>query len=304
MPPLPPLNRFSPRAQQLLLSAERADVEADPDVIARRLAACHRPVFRAAIDFEQRYGGLSWGEDTLGISYDEPMRDETDPLDLDGTMVPIGSEGVLGLFMNEAGEVITQPNVKSASIEKYIEQRALLGSEEVRRGYWVKVRPATGDALATALGLAALPEATDAYQAFYQAYGLLLRHHRQPEVYEARVDLVLASSLEHVALVLEAAARVVSGPHVSIDRLGATVIRLSPEQLSRVAPMDSWGTEPNAVRFDYGDESDHKKGVVWLLGTRGARRVEQYRATSEGDLLDWTTFEEEGATVRLVPLKA
>lgn len=34
---------------------------------------------------------------------------------VDGTMVPIGSEGVCGPFMNEAGEVVTQPNVKSTA---------------------------------------------------------------------------------------------------------------------------------------------------------------------------------------------
>ncbi|WP_437648870.1 hypothetical protein [Sorangium sp. So ce362] len=280
------------------MAAERDDEERVPESIARRLAACHRPAFAAAIDFEELYGGLSWGEDPLGIYYDEPMRDENDPLDLDGTMVPIGSEGVCGLFMNDAGEVITQPNVKSASIEKYIEQRALFATVEAQRAYRVKVRPAAGGALAATLGLAVIPEATDAYQAYFEADGVLLRHHRQPEVYEARADLALAPSLEHVAAILESAARAVDSPRVSIHRLGARMIRLSAGQESCIPSMSSWSTEPDAVRFDYGDEDDHRDGVVWLLGAPGSRRVEQYVTTTDGRLLSWTTYEEKGATLR------
>ncbi|KYF60162.1 hypothetical protein BE04_33865 [Sorangium cellulosum] len=297
-PPLP-LHLFSPRAQQFLLSAEHDDIARDRESVARRLAECHRPLFAAAIDFEHLYGGLSWGEDTLGIYYDEPMRDENDPLDLDGTMVPIGSEGVCGLFMNEAGEVITQPNVKSASIEKYIEQRALLSAAEAHRAYRVKVRPATGDVLAASLGLTVLSEATDAYQAYFALGGVLLRHYRQQEVYEARADLVLAPSLEHVAAILESAAHVVGSPRVSVHRVGATVVRLSADEESSIPPTGSWSAAPDAVRFECGDEDDHHDGTVWLIGAPGSRRIEQYQTTAEGRLLSWTTYEDGKATLRL-----
>lgn len=84
MPPLP-LDRFSPRAQPFLLRAERCEVERNPAKIARRLAACGRPVFPAANDFERTFGGLSSGEGAdsnyLAIQYGKPKRLRRGPPD-------------------------------------------------------------------------------------------------------------------------------------------------------------------------------------------------------------------------------
>jgi len=284
------LHLFSERARTFLSSAARREVERDPQVIAAKLRTAERPVWPSVVEFERTYGGLVWkvgdDRDELGIYY-EPCDNFEDENEVN--LVPIGGEGPCTIYMNEAGEV--DGYWKSSSIVTHIEGRAFIQIRDWSSQLHVEVRPPPGERLAEGLGLRLVKEASDAYHQYWEGDGVKMRHLSQAGAVEAEFDVVFTTSVEVVVRVLELSGE---GARFSIGGR-CEQRRLTPEEWAAIPAPESWSDAPGARRYAYEDSSS--KGVIWVLGEPGDRRIEEI-AMRGNTVHAWTTYRAGGAIRR------
>ena len=204
--------------------------------------------------------------------------------------------------MNEAGEVFSDAGSRSSSIVSAIEQAAMRQEALAPGSLYVTVGPPLGDPLAAALGLSIVPEASDAYQAWWRSGGITMGHarFRDPSAVTSRVDWLTTRSLDEAVAVIEAAGRLAPEGGVSLGPLGGVAsIRLAPEEAAQIPAIESWGSAPGARRYAMRTPWEDRTGVVWVLGEPGARRIEEYSISVEsGRLLEWASYTRDGVTVR------
>ena len=303
--------RLSTRAERLLAEAVRFDVERDRTELAHRLRACCRPVLESALELQRAYGGLSWGPEgrsnDLGIVFRKPSADpEHHPVGLrEPTMVPIGSIAGAGdtdtAYIDEAGEIVTEYGLRSASIEKYIEQAAMLELTPWPRRLQVSIRPPLGAPLAAALGLSPVPEASDVYQQWWRSESVEMRHLSVPGSTEAKADLLQTGSIDEAARVFAVAARLHPGVAVNVSPAeGVDPVHLSVEEAASLPSVDAFAAVPGAQRYPLGTMWDDVTGVVWVVPGADGVTVHRFRLDEAGSIRGWYTLDARGVIGRVV----
>ncbi|KYF76096.1 hypothetical protein BE11_34405 [Sorangium cellulosum] len=190
------LGMFSPRARKYLIAANarRDPIEVpEADELARMLAAWGLPSYPALVDFHATWGGFAWGgaetPNQLGtfgllLAYfpepDPPLKRHQPgsprdvSLDWNGReLVMIGATASTTMYLDHDGSIVEhdaqadQLFPSASRIATRIEFEALLENVTVKQYLERACAGSVGRQLADALGLVAVPEATDAVRSWW-----------------------------------------------------------------------------------------------------------------------------------------
>lgn len=307
------LSLFSPRAQTMLARVRRARPPRSPEDLARKLAAVGRAALASVLTFEELFGGLEYetrtGSFVFGAELDKPDPYPGVPDDPELTMVPIGrgESGFVRYYMNDLGEVAERPDnegsvtMKHASFLTFVEHQAMATVPA-----WPEPRFAAdlmhieGSLLAATLGSPSVPDATDAYEAWWEDGALSVQAVMFQDSWRRSVTTVRAASLRDLERAMIAA--------VSLSSTVVMKLRGEPSEEKRREKraswpdVESWASMPGARRYPWGDGADSHVGTIWAVEERGVVTMEQYRIFRAFDgrteLRGWDSFGPRGATIR------
>ncbi|WP_437572023.1 hypothetical protein [Sorangium sp. So ce542] len=315
--------RLSARARDML---ERGGLRriatrwASREALEEALVARGLEPSAAVLEFEESFGGLvfSVGKDVFELGVQLPEEDEASEDDEDGDvesarseegqppaeggLVPCGTgwSREYDLLIGPSGAIYAahaRTCKRSSSALKLIEQLAMqwrLGSLR----YTVRVRPPASAALAEALRLDPVHEATDACESWWEDADILMLQAHEPGDARRDMTFVCARRIERVTQVLEAArlGRDDAGFAISDREASRDVRKMGSPAPDGMPPPEQWQAHPEARRFRY-DGGRETSGDVWVIGGPGHPRIEQYRVY-KGKIREWSTFSDGGSFER------
>ncbi|MGK3996664.1 hypothetical protein [Sorangium sp. So ce1024] len=293
---------------------------ASREALAEALAARGLDPSEAVLAFEESFGGLvfSVGKDVfyLGVRLPEESeaseddegeggesaRSEESQPAAEGGLVPCGTgwSRTYDLLIGPSGAIYAayaRTCKRSSSALKLIEQLAMqwrLGSLR----YTVRVRPPASAALAEALRLDPVHEATDECESWWEDADTVMLQAHVPGDARRDMTFVCAQRIQRVAQVLEAArlGRDDAGFAISDREASRDVRKMGSPPPDDMPPPEHWRARPEARRFKY-DGGNETSGDVWVVGGPDHLRIEQYRVY-QGEIREWSTFSDEGSFER------